>query len=74
MTISATKSQLILRVVPLSQLSVPSSSDPLKGNLDEDACLSIEVYIQLKPILSLILNYMTNHFGTLTVWPSWTSY
>lgn len=42
--------------------------------MEEDACLSIEVYLQLKPILSLILNHTTIHFGSLTVWPTWTSY
>ena len=74
MTISATKSQLILRVVPLSQLTLRRNQDPARSNQEEDACLSIEVYLQLKPILSLILNHMTIHFGSLTVWPSWTSY
>ena len=74
MTISATKSQLILRVVPLSKLTIRRNKDPSRSNLEEDACLSIEVYLQLKPILSLILNHMTIHFGSLTVWPTWTSY
>ncbi len=40
---------------------------------EENASLNIEIYFQLKPIISLILNYITNHFSSITTWPQWTA-
>jgi hypothetical protein len=37
--------------------------------IDEDASLSIEIYFQLKPVLSLLLNYITFNFSHISVWP-----
>lgn len=65
LTISTSKSAMILRTVPLSQLT-------RNGPHDDDASLSIEVYFQLRPVLSLILNHITLHFSSLTIWPNWT--
>ena len=62
MTISATKSQVILRIVPL--VAFQSSGADLS---ETNASLSIEIYYQVKPILSSIINYITQNFGSLMV-------
>jgi hypothetical protein len=61
MTISTSKSIVILRNVPLKSLIVSGGTQS-----EEDASLSIEIYFQLKPMVSLIVNYMTLFFGSLT--------
>jgi len=59
---------VILRNVPLSALYVRNEQNQL---IEEDASLSIEIYFQLKPILSMIMNYITLQFGSLiTNWPA----
>ncbi len=40
---------------------------------EENASLNIEIYFQLKPIISLILNYITYNFSQITTWPQWTA-
>jgi hypothetical protein len=57
LTISATKSQVILRVVPLSSLI-------LSGGIqtEEDASLNIDIYFQIKPMLSTIMNFVTLNY------------
>lgn len=73
MTISATKSLVILRRVPLHLLNFGNSIMMKDKNensyIDEDASLSIEIYFQLKPVLSLLLNYITFNFSHISVWP-----
>jgi len=73
MTISATKSLVILRRVPLHLLNFADPIMNLNKNensyIDEDASLSIEIYFQLKPVLSLLLNYITINFSQISVWP-----
>ena len=73
MTISATKSLVILRRVPLHLLNFGNSIMMKDKNensyMDEDASLSIEIYFQLKPVLSLLLNYITFNFSHISVWP-----
>jgi len=61
MTISTTKSQVVFREVPINMIQCDSEI--------EDASLSIEIYFQLKPLLSMLLNYMTLNFGVLTSLP-----
>lgn len=60
MTISTSKSYIILRNVPLASLIVSGGIQS-----EEDASLSIEIYFQLKPMISMIVNYMTLNFGSL---------
>lgn len=60
MTISATKSQLILRTIPLSAFDNQNRND---------SSLAVEIFFQLKPIVSMIMNHITLSFGSLASWP-----
>ena len=73
MTISATKSQIIMRNISMQELKELVIKDENNNINEENASLNIEIYFQLKPIISLILNYITCHFSSLTTWPQWTS-
>ena len=60
MTISSTKSQIILRTVPLDDLR---TFEPGVPQSEREAKLCIEIYFQLKPQLSSIINFITLSFG-----------